>query len=254
MPSTLPPLHDLPEPTRKAAKTYTDAVALLVRLEADLGAVCGTNRQHDAEHADQQVMLAALDKGEDPALIGTPNEAARRASEVYGRKAVEAQRTRVGELEHALGLLFLDHREAAIALVEGTLDPAADAYRDSIEALFAARTAQRIALGRRAWATRISTRDPVPHVGAVDDGGTGPSFRTVGEGGITADALRAGLLADAAQGDRDRAAEQLRARRQIIDDAEDAKTAAAAAIRRTREAAEVAALRAASEQPPPIAA
>ena len=227
MTSRLPALNNLPSIVRKAAAAYTEGAALLDKLDQDLGAVCGMGPQEQARNADEVLMLDAISKGEDPVLIGTPNEAARRAREVYGRKAAEAQRAHVGRLEHDLGLLLLEHRDAAIAHVDPAIDPVADAYREAIEAMFTARSAFEAAMGLRGWAVSISHRDLVPHLG---DSEMGPRI-LVGMSDVNPGDLRAALRVDANRAPKSREAEAARSVVLARTAAREAITAAEAAAR-----------------------
>ena len=234
MSNRLPALTNLPAVVRDAATAYTEGVTLLDKLDQDLAAVCGLNPQADAEQADQVLMLAALGRGEDPVLVGTPNEAARRARETYGRLAAAAQRAHVGQLEHALGLLLLKHRDAVIAYVDPQIDPAAGAYLEAIEALAAARSGFHDAMNLRLWATSISNRDMVPHLGEI---GMGPRLQ-VGFSDIDAGDLLAALRADANQAIKDRAVEAARAVVVAREAAIEAADSAAAAARKAVEDAQ----------------
>lgn len=234
MTSRLPALTNLPTVVRKAAAAYNEGVTLLDKLDQDLAGVTGIHRQADAEHADQQVMIAALGRGEDPVLVGTPNEAARRAAEVYGRKAAAAQRNHVGQLEHALGLLLLEHRDAVLAHVDPQLDPAADAYRQAVEAMFAARSTFACAMDLRVWAVSIRSQDLVPHLG---ESGLGSRIQA-GFADIDPDDLLAALRTDAGRATKDREVEAARAIRLAGEAAREAVSAAETAARKVIEDAQ----------------
>ena len=222
--SRLPALTNLPSIVRKATAAYVEGVALLDKLNLDLAAVCGTNPQLAAERADQALMLAALGRGADPVSVGTPNETARRTREAYGSKAVEAQHAHVRLLEHELGLLLLEHREAVIAHVDPAIDPAAAAYLKAIEALSVARAGFASALGLQTWAASINNRSRVPSLG---DGELdfGPNVLL----GISE--VRASDLLDALRTDANRAVEnrKVEAAQAIVVAREAANEAASAA-------------------------
>jgi len=203
--STLPPIEHLPKPTHPAATRYNESKTLLDELHAQLGGVDNLNAQQRAEDDDRLGMLEALDAGQDPVSVGTPNEMARRARVHALRKAVEAKSRDFGHVELALGRVMIEHRDEALAAARKAMPPAAAKYARAVDAMLAARVVYEDALQFQIYAATISTRQPVPNYSAGNQ-----SSLVVDRFGtrIDPDTLRRALVDDATrheQADRDEA-------------------------------------------------